>query len=163
MEQILHYIQTYSLPVFIIATCIIMLIGILKLCKVFDKISSSNVKKFIYYLLDVVLAFGGVAIYFAIFKIDFSGYLMFSLTQIGATTTLYAIYENFGIRKLVQMLFAKIESWIEKNPKTQFSKWAKKLGLDKGLETIQAMIADEEAKKQEEVVTEEQKENTTTS
>lgn len=156
MEQILKYIQTYSLPVFVIATCIIILIGILKLCKVFDKIKSSNVKKFIYYLLDVVLAFGGVAIYFAIFKIDFSSYIMFSITQIGATTTLYAIYENFGIRKIVRMFFDKVKSWIAKNPEAQFSKWAKKIGLDKGLETIQSMIA-EEANKREEVSIEEQK------
>ena len=72
MEQILEFISQYGLPVFIIASCSILLIGILKLCKVFNKISNKNIKKLIYYILNVVLSFGGVAIYYAAFKIGFN-------------------------------------------------------------------------------------------
>ena len=129
MEQILEYITRYGLSVFVIASCIIALIGILKLCKVFDKIKNKNIKKLIYYVLNVAFAFGGAAIYFAAFKIDFSGYVMYSCTQVGATTTLYAIYENFGVRKLVQILLAWVATWFKKNPENKFVKALKGLGL----------------------------------
>lgn len=129
MEQILEFITNYGLAVFVIASCIIAVIGILKLCKVFDKITNKNIKKFIYYILDVLLSFGGVAIYFAIFKLDFNTYISFCFTQIGATTTLYAIYENFGLRKLWGITLAWMASWFKKNPEAKFTKAAKALGF----------------------------------
>ena len=140
MEQILDFISQYGLPVFVIASCSILLIGILKLCKVFNKISNKNIKKLIYYILNVVLSFGGVAIYYAAFKIGFNSYLMFCLTQVSATTTLYAIYENFGVRKLVQIGLAWMASWSKKNPESKFTKAAKALGFDE--EKISAMLAE---------------------
>lgn len=140
MEQILDFISQYGLPVFVIASCSILLIGILKLCKVFDKISNKNVKKLIFYILNVVLSFGGAAIYYAAFKVGFDSYLMFCLTQVSATTTLYAIYENFGVRKLVQIGLAWVASWSKKNPESKFTKAAKALGFDE--EKISAMIAE---------------------
>lgn len=140
MEQILDFISQYGLPVFVIASCSILLIGILKLCKVFNKISNKNIKKLIYYILNVVLSFGGAAIYYAAFKIGFNSYLMFCLTQISATTTLYAIYENFGVRKLVQIGLAWVTSWSKKNPESKFTKAAKALGFDE--EKISAMLAE---------------------
>jgi len=140
MEEILSYIARYGLSVFVIASCIIALIGILKLCKVFSKIKNSNIRKLIYYILNVTLSFGGAAIYFAIFKLNFSNYLMFSCTQVGATTTLYAIYENFGIRKLFQIGLSQISTWLKKNPESKFSKAAKAFGLSE--EKIKNIIAE---------------------
>lgn len=140
MEQILEFISQYGLPVFIIASCSILLIGILKLCKVFNKISNKHIKKLIYYILNVVLSFGGAAIYYAAFKIGFNSYLIFCLTQVSATTTLYAIYENFGVRKLVQIGLAWVTSWSKKNPESKFTKAAKALGFDE--EKISAMLAE---------------------
>ena len=140
MEQILEFISQYGLSVFVIASCSILLIGILKLCKVFNKISNKHIKKLLYYTLNVVLSFGGVAIYYAAFKIGFNSYLMFCLTQISATTTLYAIYENFGVRKLVQIGLAWVTSWSKKNPESKFTKAAKALGFDE--EKISAMLAE---------------------
>lgn len=127
MEQILAFIQQYGLPVFVIATCIIVFLGILKLCKVFAKVTNKNVKKLIYYTLDIALSFGGTAIYFAIFKLSFANYLVFSASQISATTTLYAIYENFGIRKLVQIALDGIAKMFKSND--AFKKLAEKLGV----------------------------------
>lgn len=140
MGQILDFITKFGLAVFVIASCSIILIGILKLCKVFSKIENKNVKKLIYYILNVVLSFGGAAIYFAIFKISFESYIMFSVTQIGATTTLYAIYENFGVRKLVQIGLTWIASWFKKNPEAKFTKVATSLGFSP--EKIAALIAE---------------------
>lgn len=166
MDKIISYVQNYGLSIVVIAVCVIAIIGILKLCKVFDKIKSADLKKFIYYALDVVLAFAGSAIYFAIFDKDWNGYAIYSVSQLGTTLFLYAFYEQCGVRKLVRMLINVIANWVKKNPETQFAKWAEKLGLDKGLETIQTMIADkqaEEAKKEEVVIEEKKEENITTS
>ena len=169
MDKLISYIQNYGLSILVIAVCIIAIVGILKLCKVFDKIKSDDLKKFIYYAIDVVLAFAGSAIYFAIFHKDWNGYAMYSLSQLATTLFLYAFYEQCGVRKLVRMLISVIAGWIKKNPETELAKWAEKLGLTESIEKLQTILADEKAKeeqeatKREEVVIEEQKEDTTTS
>ena len=150
MEQILAYIGNYGLPVFIIATCIIAVIGTLKLCKVFNKISNKNVKKFLYYLLDVVFAFAGTAIYFTVFKVPFTDYVVFSITQVTATTTLYAIYENFGLRKLVQIATAAFIKWLTTGKENKFKKLAKKLGLNNAAVILNAVVTEEQNAKDEE-------------
>lgn len=136
MEQILEYIQNYGLPVFVISSCIIALLGILKLCKVFSKISNANVKKFIYYVIDIALSFGGVAIYLTIFKEDFTPYITLCITQIGAVTTLYAIYENLGLRKIVQMFWSWLAKVVEKDKYKQLVKFAKSVGLDEAIQEL---------------------------
>lgn len=162
MEQILEYITRYGLSVFVIASCIIALIGILKLCKVFDKITNKNVKKLIYYVLNIVLAFGGSAIYFAAFKISFSGYVVFAFAQVGATTTLYAIYENFGVRKLVQIALDAIAKWFKKNPEHKVTKALKSLGLtEEAIESVKA-YANTELEKEKAKVQEASVETTST-
>lgn len=157
MEQILEFITRYGLPVFIIASCIIFLIGILKLCKVFKKITNANIRKTIYYVLDIILAFGGSAIYFAIFKCDFAGYVMFSIAQVSATTTLYAVYENFHFRDCVQWLLNLIAKHIKTNPNSKLSKLLKdKFGfndeeLAKIQENVNNILKTKEEKNTEEV------------
>lgn len=158
MEQILQFIQNYGLPVFVIATSIIVLLGILKLCKVFNKIQNANVKKFLYYVIDIALAFGGVAIYFAIFKESFADYVTVSLTQITATTTLYAIYENLGVRKLVQLFWAWFGGLVQKDKHKQLVKFAKAVGLDNAIEELKD-VSLKEAEKLEQKIAEEKKEN----
>lgn len=169
MDKLISYIQNYGLSILVIAVCIIAIVGILKLCKVFDKIKSDDLKKFIYYAIDVVLAFAGSAIYFAIFHKDWTGYAMYSLSQLATTLFLYAFYEQCGIRKLVRMLISVIAGWIKKNPENELAKWAEKVGLTESIEKLQTILADEqekaeqEATKREEVVIDELKEETPTS
>lgn len=130
-----------GLSVFVIASCVIAFIGVLKLCKVFSKIKSANIKKLVYYILSVALAFGGAAIYFAIFKLNWSDYIMYSYTQVGTTTTLYAIYEYFGVRGLWQICLNWIASWFKKNPENKYVKALKGLGLtEKALATIKTVV-----------------------
>lgn len=153
MEQILEFIEIYGLPVFVIASIIIAVVGILKLCKVFGKINNSNVKKFIYYVIDIILSFGCVAIYFAVFKIDFTNYIAVGATQISATTTLYAIYENLGARKIVQLFWKWLGSVSHKDKYKKLVKIAKQLGIEtviEGLKDITLKEAEKlEAEKQE--------------
>lgn len=132
MEKLLEYVQNYGVSILVIAVCIIAFIGILKLCKVFNKISNSNVKKFIYYAIDVVLAFAGSAIYFACFHKSFGGYVMYSVAELTVVTTLYAIYENCGIRKLVRMLLTLVASWLKSNPDKKVQKWANEINKLQG-------------------------------
>ncbi len=146
MDKIVAYIETYGLSILIIAICIIAIVGILKLCKVFDKIKSDDLKKFIYYVIDIALAFGGSAIYFAIFHKSFDGYVMYSISQFATTVFLYAFYEQCGVRKLVRMLISVIAGWIKKNPETELAKWANKLGLSESIDKLQTILADEQTK-----------------
>lgn len=103
-EAMANFITIYGLPILFISIAVIFIIGILKYFKVFDKIKSGNVKKFIYYTLDICLSFGIVAIYFAVDKISFTTYLNYSFKTVTAVTAIYAIYENFGLRKLLRWL-----------------------------------------------------------
>ncbi len=152
MEVLTNYISKYGISVFVIACCIIAFIGILKLFKVFDKIKNSEVKKVVYYILDVILAFGGSAIYFATFKIPFDAhYAIFSISQVGATTALYAVYENIGVRKFVRFIIGLIKGWIIKDPNKQLEKWADKVGIEEGLKLLQGKLAEQEKSKIEKV------------
>lgn len=146
MDKLLSYIQTYGLSILVIAVSIITVIGILKVCKVFDKIKSKNVKKFIYYALDIALSFGGSAIYFACFHKSFSGYPMYCVAELTVVTTLYAIYENCGLRAFVKYLLSLTINALKKKPEDQLGKWAEKIGLEKSLEELQNKLAEKEAK-----------------
>lgn len=149
MDKIVDYVKAYGLSIFVIAVSIIAIIGLLKLCKVFNKIKSGDVKKCIYYALDLLLAFGGSAIYFATFGLDFSGYIAYSLAELTVVTTLYAIYEHFGVRKFVRWIISLIAGWIKTNPATKFGKLAKKIGLDVALVQVNEAIAKREAEEAE--------------
>lgn len=130
MDKIISYVETYGLAILVIALITIFLIGTLKVCKVFSKIQSAKIKKLVYYICDVVLAFGGSAIYFAIFKISFSEYLVYAGAELSITTFLYAVYENFGIRELVKILINVIAKAIKGDPNSKINKELKKLGLN---------------------------------
>jgi hypothetical protein len=136
MDKIWTLVETYGLSILVIAISIIAFIGILKLCKVFNKIQNKDLKKFIYYALDIILAFGGSAIYFACFKDSFAGFIVYSTAELTIVTTLYALYEYCGARKLVKFLIGLVAKWVKKNPDAQLSKWANKIGLKESIEKL---------------------------
>ena len=139
MEFIWKAVQTYGPSIAIIAAIIIVFVGILKLCKLFDKIKSKDLKKGLFLLIDVVLAFVGAAVYFAIFKIAFTGYyVLYSVTLFGTTAMLYTIYEGAHLRKGVRLLFKLIAGWFKKNPEAKLTKTAEKYGLVDAINFLQA-------------------------
>ena len=152
MEKIIPIVLEYGLPVLAIACSIIFIIGILKLCKVFDKIQSKGLKKFLYYFLDVILSFVGIFVYFKIAGIEFvwGSYINYSLSQLTVTVALYAFYESVHLRTFVQFLIKCFASWLKKNPNSTIGKNLKKLGLDtEAIERIQRNVnAEAEAAKQ---------------
>ncbi len=147
MEEILNFIAEWGLPHFLIGLIIINTIGILKLCKVFSKINSGAIKKFLYYALDVVLSFGVVAVYYALWHIEFTGYLAYALEQLGLVTTIYAIYENFHIRDGWKKVLNWVGSWFKYNPDNAVTKLAKKIGFDEAIVKLQEEKQKEEAEK----------------
>lgn len=156
MEQIISYILVNGPAALVLGTIIIAFIGVLKLCKVFDKIKNKDIKKMVYYILTVALSFGFVALYFTAHDIAFSNYVLFSCSQVGATTALYAIYENLGLRKLWQIALAWFASWFKKNPENKFVKALKGLGLNEdAIKRIQT-LTDSEIKLNETNKTQEQ-------
>lgn len=142
MEQILLYIAEYGLAVFVIATAIILTIGILKVCKVFDKLQNKDVKKIIYYALNVALSFGYVALYYVIFTLNWDTYWILCITQMGATTTLYNIYENFGLRKLLQMFLTWFTKVTTKKNTEKFAQLVQDMGLTNALAELRTLIND---------------------
>ena len=147
MEEVLNFIAEWGLPHFLIGLVIINVIGILKLCKVFSKIQSSAVKKFLYYALDVVLSFWVVACYYALWHIDFTNYIVYAIEQLGLVTTIYAIYENFHIRDVWKKVLNWVGSWFKYNPDGAVTKLAKKIGFDEAIIKLQEEKQKEEAEK----------------
>lgn len=141
MEQLLAYIAQYGVPVATLAFIVICFIGFLKLCKVFSKIPSAQIKKTIYYVLSISLSFGVTALYFVIFDNAWDTYLKFSIAQANATAVLYAIYENLGIRKLFQVICTKLIEYIKKSPERKTAKALKNLGLTEDMLTKLQVIA----------------------
>ena len=147
MDKIIAYVEEYGLAILVVALCIIAFIGILKLCKAFSWIKSTKIKKLVYYISDVALAFGGSAIYFALYKISFSEYFVYVGAELGVTTTLYAIYENFGVRELVKLILVLFAKWFKGNPDNKIAKQLKSLGLNEdSIVKVKNVLEGEKAK-----------------
>lgn len=147
-NEIILFTAQFGLPVIILSFIAIALLGILKLCRVFSKLQSKNIKKFIYYAIDIILGFGLAALYFVIFGKNFVDYLGFSCTLIGAITAVYALYENIGARNLWQKVLAAIATWFKSSKDSKFKKLALKMGLDKALTELQTVVKEEADKAQ---------------
>ena len=67
IDKLAGLVSEYGLPVILISIITIFLIGTLKYFGVFKKIQNDNIKKAIYYGLDILLSFGITALYYVIF------------------------------------------------------------------------------------------------
>ena len=127
--SILDYINLYKIPASIIAVAVICFIGILKVIKLFEKLTNKDIKKGVYFLLSVGLSFAGAAIYYHISNFAWNTYWIYGICQAAITTVLYALYEDLGPRKLIQLLFTWVASWFKKSEKTVSLAYLSKLGL----------------------------------
>ena len=114
IDKLAGLVSEYGLPVFIISIITIFLIGALKYFGTFKKIQNASVKKAIYYGLDILLSFGITALYYVIFGLPFTNYIAFCLKAIPCVTVVYAIYENFGLRKFVHFIGTFVVSKVAK-------------------------------------------------
>ena len=164
MEFIWQAVQKYGPSILVIAAVIIVFVGVLKLFKAFDKISSKDVKKAVYFAVDAVLAFAGAAVYFAIFGIPFTGYYaLYSVSLLGVTTLLYSLYEHWGPRWCVRKLIGLVASWFKKNPEAKLTKDAEKYGLVKAINYLQAKYEAQEAEEKAKAEAEKKAAETATS
>lgn len=114
MEAILEFVKAYGLPALIIGVIIIAIVGCLK--PLVAKVTNKDLRKFIFYAVDVGLSFATVAIYYVIFKINFGTYVADAIKQFVAVIVLYAFYEQVGLRKIWQMFTGWLSSVLFKDP-----------------------------------------------
>lgn len=103
MEQFIDLLKTHSPIAIMLGIAIIFVVGVLKYFKLFDKITNKDLRKFIFLIVDVALSFGASAIYLAISHIGFVGYLAVVGEVFTVCLVEYAIYENVGLRKALQL------------------------------------------------------------
>ena len=147
--DIVTCIETYGFAVLFIAVGIIAFIGLLKICGVFKCLTGKKVlKTAVYYSLDIVLSFGVAALYFKLADKDFAQYLTYCAAQVAVTTTLYAVYENFGLRALIQKIVASIQTAIKNSKNEQLVRFVQQMGIDNVLQEIQKLVTQTDSDKQ---------------
>lgn len=123
--ELLQFIGTYGLETTIIAFCVIIIIGMVKLFfrKLLEKVSAEN-KKVLYEVLSLALSVGITALWIAVrtpwFGIEapaFSGEVLVqqAMLTIAVVHVMYPLYENLRLRDLFQMLLDLIVKKGEKN------------------------------------------------
>ena len=145
MNILYDLLTLYGAPIIVLAIAIIILVGCLKLLGIFNKIQSKQIKKALYFTLDITLAFITAAIYYRLFNRAFTDYVIFSISVVSAIIILYTPYENYGIRAIVQTVIALVQKWMENNQAHKLTKLAKKYGIDKAIVQLQTEVAKSQA------------------
>lgn len=107
-ELFLDFFATYGWQLTLIAVAGVMLLGILKYCKVFDKFEEDT-RHFLYLLISVGLSIVGSVIYLAcIHQLDVA--LVFPLAAAiwFENQAAYTLYDSTPLRKFLKMLWDKI-------------------------------------------------------
>ena len=113
MSQFQDLILKHSWQVILLGFAVIFIIGVLKYFKCFNKVTSADVRKFIYILLNIALSFGIGALY--CLSIGFANYIALVIELIPAVLVEYAIYENIGLRKFMKIIGNFIVKVVAKN------------------------------------------------
>lgn len=102
MEHLMYLLKGYSLPVLLIASVVIFLVGCLKATKLFNRLSK-QVKTVILFAIDIVLSAVGVLIYLAYTKTPITMANLTAMTpiEVACVLSMYSLYENVGIKKLI--------------------------------------------------------------
>lgn len=111
-NMLINFVVNYGWQLAVCAVAGIFVLGFAKTLNVFDKISNVQLKKFLYILCAVITSVGASAVYLVIIK-QFSWVFLASVTSatFALNQVIYALYENFGVRAVLQ----SIGNWIKKN------------------------------------------------
>ena len=111
-NMLINFVVNYGWQLAVCAVAGIFVLGFAKTIKIFDKISNAQVKKFLYILCAVITSVGASAVYLVIID-QFSWVFLASVTSatFALNQVIYALYENFGVRAVLQ----GIGNWIKKN------------------------------------------------
>ena len=114
MEQLIEFIKTYGWQLTLIAVAGVILLGILKYCKVFDKFEEKT-RHFLYLLISVGLSIIGSVIYLAcIHQLDTAFVFTFATAVFGVNQIAYTIYDTTPLRDLLSQLWDKIVEILSK-------------------------------------------------
>lgn len=108
MEQFVAFMQNYGWQLTLIAIAGVIVLGILKYCKVFDKLDE-KLRHFLYLLISVGLSIIGSVIYLACMHQLDAAYVFALATAIfGVNQIAYTIYDTTPLRDLLKKLWDKI-------------------------------------------------------
>jgi hypothetical protein len=105
MEQmILQFIATYGWKLALIACSGILVLGVLKFFKIFDKIEKEK-RKYLYGGISAGISIIASAIYLvAVGLFSWTGFGVISGAIYGINQSIYAMYENLGVRAVLRKL-----------------------------------------------------------
>lgn len=112
MDELLVFLETYGWQLALIALAGVIILGILKYCKVFDKFEE-KLRHFFYLLVSVGISLVGSIIYLAcVHQLD----AVFVFTIAGAIFALnqafYTIYDTTSLRDLLKKLWTWIKGLV---------------------------------------------------
>lgn len=112
MDELLVFLETYGWQLALIALAGVIILGILKYCKVFDKFEE-KLRHFFYLLVSVGISIVGSIIYLAcVHQLD----VVLVFTLAGAIFALnqafYTIYDTTSLRSLLKKIWTWIKSLI---------------------------------------------------
>lgn len=112
-EMLFQFLAVYGWQITLIACSGVIIIGLLKAFKVFDKIEKEK-RKYIYAVISTTFSIVASAIYlYIVRKFDPSVFGLIAAGIYGINQTIYSIYETFGFKQLVKKIcdfFIKIIS-----------------------------------------------------
>lgn len=109
MDELLVFFQQYGLWLTIIAVLGIVILGVLKYCKVFSKLEE-KVRHILYLVISVGLSIIGSVIYLAcVHQLDISYIAVLAIAIFALNQAAYTIYDTTTLKELV----AKLLDWIK--------------------------------------------------
>lgn len=116
-EMVLQFITVHGWKLTLLACSGILLLGILKTFKVFDKIDESK-RKYIYGAISTLFSVIATCIYLVITKsFTWSGFGLISLATYFLNQSVYSVYETYGLRALVRRIISLVISLFTKKKK----------------------------------------------
>lgn len=108
MEQLIEFMKTYGWQLSLIAIAGVIILGILKYCKVFNKFEEKT-RHFLYLLISVGLSIIGSVIYLACMHQLDAAYIFTLATAIFAINQVaYTVYDTTPLRTLLKNIWDKI-------------------------------------------------------
>lgn len=122
MEQFIEFFNLYGLWLTVIAVAGVILLGILKYLRVFDKFSK-GIRHLLYLLISVGVSVIGSIVYLACeHSLDIEYILSLALAIFALNQIAYTVYNTTPLRSLLKKLWTFIKNKMPTNIRTFFDK-----------------------------------------
>ena len=114
-DMLIRFFENYGWIMTVLATSGIIIVGFLKACGAFNKISESY-RKYVYFGVSCVISVVACTIYLCASKqFEWASWGITAACIIGFTLTLYGVYENTGVRDLLKkVIFTPLKNALKK-------------------------------------------------